>query len=219
MYINSRSPAYFEYHPLSTTSAMASLLEMIGPFARNRKGSPWEIPAKATSVAAIMWSRIAAVSTTLGLLDGAITPASEHTAPLNIARAPYGDTTISDAGLFSKLEDEVTYARPTLRKEPWLYFVLTIQPSLTLLELGLTLMFHSTLIDKGFGLISILSGVSRSSLDVLRGASLSGRLKQNVKLIMEPKHQELRGFIEYNIRPANERGAHNGKLQKKATYD
>lgn len=80
-------------------------------------------------------------------------------------------------------------------------------------------MFHSTPIDQGFGLISILSGMSRSSLNVLRGSSLSGRLTQSVKLIMEPKHQESRSFIEYNIRLANERGAHNGKLQKKVIYD
>lgn len=199
---------------------MASLLEIIGPFAKeNRTGSPWEIPSMAISVAAMMWSRIAAVSTTLGLLDEAITPGSEHPPPLEIARARYGDTTNSDAGLFYKLEDEVIYARPTLRKEPWLYFVLAIQPALTLLVLGLTLMFHSTPIDRGFGLISILSGVSRSSLDVLRGSSLSGKLTQDVKLIMEPKHQEPRGFIGYNIRPANEGGAHNGKLRKKIIYD
>ena len=146
-------------------------------------------------------------------------PCFETRCSLDTARARYGDTTISDAGLFYKLEDEVIYARPTLRKEPWLYFVLAIQPALTFLVLGLTLMFHSTPIDKGFGLISILSGVSRSSLDVLRGSSLSGRLNQDVKLIMEPKHQEPGGFIEYNIRPANERGAHNGKLQKKVIYD
>ena len=176
---------------------MASLLEIIGPFAKNRTGSPWEVPSMATSVAAMMWSRIAAVSTTLGLLNEAITPASEHTAPSDIARARYGDTTNSDAGLFYKLEDTVIYARPTLRKEPSLYFVLAIQPALTLLVIGLTLMFHSTPIDKGFGLISILSGVSRSSLDVLKGSSLSGRLTQDVKLIMEPKHQKPRSFIEY----------------------
>lgn len=194
---------------------MASLLEIIGPFSKNRTGSPWEISSMATSVAAMMWSRIAAVSTSFGLLN----EGSGHIAPSDIARVHYGDTTISDAGLFYKLEDEVIWARPTLRKEPWLYFVLAIQPALTLLVFGLTLMFHSTPIDEGFGLISILSGMSRSSLDVLRGSSLSGKLTQDVKLIMEPKHQESRGFIEYNIRPANERGAHNGKLQKKVIYD
>ena len=199
---------------------MASLLEIIGPFAaENRTGSPWEIPSMATSVAAMMWSRIAAVSTTLGLLDQAISPTSEHMAPLDIARARYGDTTNSDAGLFYKLEDQVIYARPTLRKEPWLYFVLAIQPALTLLVLGLTFLFHSTPIDKGFGLISILSGVSHSSLDVLKGSSLSGRLTQDVKLIVEPKHQEPRGVIEYNIRPASGRDARNGKLQTKVIYD
>lgn len=191
---------------------MASLLETIGPFSKNRTGSPWEIPSMATSIAAMMWSRIAAVSTAFGLLD-------EDIAPSDIARVRYGGTTISDAGLFYKLEDEVIWARSTLRKEPWLYFVLALQPALTLLVFGLTLMFHSTPIDEGFGLISILSGMSRSSLDVLRGSSLSGKLTQDVKLIIKPKHQESRGFIEYNVRPANERGAHNGKLQKKVIYD
>lgn len=194
---------------------MASLLEIIGPFSKNRTGSPWEIPSMATSVAAMMWSRIAAVSTTFGLLN----EGSGHIAPSDIARVRYGDTTISDAGLFYKLEDEVIWARSTLRKEPWLYFVLAIQPALILLVIGMTLMFHSTPIDEGFGLISILSGMSRSNLDVLRGSSLSGRLTQNVKLIMEPKHQESRGYIKYHIRPANERGAHNGKLQKTVIYD
>lgn len=193
---------------------MASLLEIIGPFL-NRTGSPWEISSMATSVAAMMWSRIAAVSTIFGLLD----ESSGHVAPSDIARLQYGDTTISDAGLFYKLEDEVIWFRSTLRKEPWLYFVLAIQPALTLFVFGMTLMFYSTPIDKGFGLISILSGMSRSSLDVLRGSSLSGRLTQDVKLIMEPKHQLSRSFIEYNIRPANERGAHNGKLQKTVIYD
>lgn len=66
---------------------MASLLEMIGPFSKNRTGSPWEIPSMATSVAAMMWSRIAAVSTTFGLLD----EGSGHITPSDIAQVRYGD--------------------------------------------------------------------------------------------------------------------------------
>lgn len=73
-------------------------------------------------------------------------------------------------------------------------------------------MFHLISIDKGFDLISILFGVNRSNLNVLRGSSLFGKLTQDVKLIMKPKHQEPRSFIEYNIRLANENDAHNGRL-------
>jgi hypothetical protein len=45
-----------------------------------------------------------------------------------------------------------------------------------------SMLMMSTPIDRGFGLISILAGIERNSLSVLKGASLSGELRGDARL-------------------------------------
>lgn len=50
------------------------------------------------------------------------------------------------------------------------------------------MLLYSTPIGNSFGIVSILSGVDRSSLDLLKGAGFSGELRDPVKLCISPKH-------------------------------
>jgi hypothetical protein len=63
-----------------------------------------------------------------------------------------------------------------------LYVVLCLQPILTLLMFLLALLFHSTPIHQGFGLVAILAGVDRDSLGIVQGAALSGELVKPVTI-------------------------------------
>ena len=85
--------------------------------------------------------------------------------------------------------------------------------------LGLKLTFHSVPLDKGFGLISILSGVERGSLDTLAGAALSGELQKAVRLVIRPVQDREKGMVEYRVATAPQTGLlRNGKLVSKVVY-
>ncbi|KAL8786499.1 MAG: hypothetical protein Q9213_002726 [Squamulea squamosa] len=188
---------------------MPSLVEILGPFATTRNNSEWTSPYMATSLAAMVWSKIAAVNS----------PISEHKnfiPPDELARL-----TAEEAGLVYPVNDTAVYIRPTLRKSGLLYFILAVQPLLIIVILMLTASaFHSTPLDKGFGLISILSGIDRRSLDVLAGAALSGELAENVKLVMRPIRDNEKGAVEYYVAtPSPPTSAtQNGRLSPEIIY-
>ncbi|KAL8669790.1 MAG: hypothetical protein Q9168_005636 [Polycauliona sp. 1 TL-2023] len=167
---------------------MPSLVELLGPFTSSRKNSEWENPYVAISMAAMLWSRITATHN----------PANEtryFAAPKELADLPF-----PVAGLIYRGQDKAKYIRPTLKKSRLLYFILAVQPMLIFLILGLSAsVFRSTPLDKGFGLISILSGIDHQSLDTLSGAALSGKLVGKVKLVMRPVKGEHGDTIEYRI--------------------
>ena len=79
---------------------------------------------------------------------------------------------LEDIGITYPVRDTVTYFRPTRKKSGLLYGALALQTILTITALLLTTMFHSMPLDKGFGLISILS----SSLNYLELISLDSTL-------------------------------------------
>ncbi|KAL8837030.1 MAG: hypothetical protein Q9170_002684 [Blastenia crenularia] len=149
---------------------MSSLVELLGPFATTRNQSVWTGLSIATGVAAMVWSRIISLYSPLSEKDDDV--------PVEIKRL-----TLKDAGLIHPVNDTAKHIHPTLRKPGLLYFLLTIQP----------------LLNKDFGLISILSGVDRDSLNILAGAALSGQLKKNVKLVMRPFQDDKKGGVEYLI--------------------
>ncbi|CAO1605979.1 hypothetical protein XANCAGTX0491_009479 [Xanthoria calcicola] len=184
---------------------MSSLVELLAPFVTTRNNSKWTSPYMATGVAAMLWSRISVVNSPLSQDKSFITPKK-------LARL-----TPEEAGLVYPLNDAVFYRRPTLRKSGLLYFVLGIQPLLVVSILILIAsVFHSTPLDKGFGLISILSGIDRRSLDVLAGAALSGELKKRVKLVMRPVANDQKGAMVYYV-TASSRIA-NGELVPAIPY-
>ena len=167
---------------------MPSLVEFVGPFATSRNNSAWESPHLAISIAAMVWSRITAMHS----------PTSQERffeAPKELA-----DLNFEEAGLIYPGINKAKYIRPTLKKSFLLYFILALQPLLILFILSLTAsIFYSTPVDKGFGLISILSGIDRESLDILSGAALSGELAKSVKLVLRTVKDDQRDAIEYHV--------------------
>jgi hypothetical protein len=193
---------------------MSSLMEFLGPFATTRNQSAWAGPYFATATAAMLWSRIAALDTAPLANDQPLVDPQWRYSTGN-----YGyNFTNEEVGLIYPVNDSVIYIRPTLRKSGMLYAVLSIQPLLLVIMLGLSIMFHSTPLDKGFGLISILAGIDRGSLDTLAGAALSGELREDVKLVISPLQEAEKGSIEYYVMPSSEGHTRNGTLVSGIVY-
>ncbi|KAL8690539.1 MAG: hypothetical protein Q9218_004037 [Villophora microphyllina] len=189
---------------------MPSLVEFLGQFATSRNTSMWTSSYTATGLAAMVWSRISVLNS----------PMSEN--EINY-KAPkeLGHLTGTEAGLAYPVKDTAQHIRPTLRKSGLLYLLLAIQPLLILLMLGLTAtVFHSTPLSKGFGLVSIMSGIDRDSLDHLAGATLSGQLSKSLKLVMRPAHDDHKDVIEYHVvvPSARERSMGSEKLATNTIY-
>jgi hypothetical protein len=174
---------------------MSFLMEFLGPFATTRNQSAWKSPYLATATASMLWSRIAAIDTApLALNQPLISPQWSQSA------ANFGhDFTVEQVGLIYLINDSVAYIRPTLKKSPFLFAVFAFQPIMILIILGVPVLLHTTPIDKGFGLMSILSGIDRGSLDGLSGAALSGELTEDVKFIIHPFQDSEKGSVEYCI--------------------
>ena len=109
----------------------------------------------------------------------------------------------------------------TLHRDRWsLYLVLAIQPILLLASFMGRRALYSTPVSNGFGLIALLAGVSRDSLDVLRGAAFSGKLTKPVRIRILTKDQDdgwLRSReanIEYEL---DSKGGHD-RIEKGRTY-
>ena len=109
----------------------------------------------------------------------------------------------------------------TLHRDRWsLYLVLAIQPMLLLTSFLGRRALYSAPVSNGFGLIALLAGVSRDSLDVLRGAAFSGRLTKPVRIRISTNDQDdgwLRNReanIEYELAS---QGRHD-RVEKGRTY-
>ena len=199
-----------------------SLIETLAPFsgggARGNQSS-WMNPSMATSVAAMLWARIVTINI----------PKSFNSAEVDMSA--YAWTTESNTNLtyrdidlyypINQTAQSIFYIRPTLQKSGKLYLVFAIQPLLIVIVLGLTGLFHSVPLSKGFGLVSILSGANRETLDILAGASLSGELTQPVKLTMLPMQSGERSQnseIEYQTKVLSKAPDRNGKLVRNIKY-
>ena len=109
----------------------------------------------------------------------------------------------------------------TLHRDRWpLYLVLAVQPILLLAAyLGRTALY-CTPVSNGFGLITLLAGVSRESLGVLRGAAFSGRLAKPVRIRILTGSQDDGGSssreadIEYEL---DSKGRHD-RIEKGKMY-
>jgi hypothetical protein len=124
-----------------------------------RNSSSWRVPAFLTSVATSYWARW------LFMFPGATQEG------------------LWDSELNYPATDEYIVSTATTLDATWLLFVLlAAQPFLTLFMFLASRMLYSTPIGNGFGLVAILSGIERTSLDILAGAGLSGTLETPVKL-------------------------------------
>lgn len=191
---------------------MSSLVEFLGPFATTRNNSVWTGRYFATATATMLYSRIT-------MRDSASNAARPDDWDLR-----FKGRTISDLGLIYPVNETATYTRPTLRRSGALYFVLAIQPVLTVLVLILLAAWHSTPVGKNFGLISILSGTDRRNLDLLHGAALSGELAKRVQLVLRPGSVDGKSNIRYDYRELDSalagghRDTRGGKLDSGMVY-
>ena len=95
----------------------------------------------------------------------------------------------------------------TLQRHRWsLYLVLAVQPILLLASLLGRMLLYSTPGLNKFGLVSLLAGVSRDSLDLLRGAAFSGKLRRPVRIRIlkvdrddEGPHGHREASIDYEL--------------------
>ena len=188
---------------------MNSLVELLGPFATTRNQSQWTGRYFATGMSAMLWSRIT-------IKDSISNPER----PDDWQRM-FGDFTDEDLGLIYPVNDSVIYTRPAIRKSSTLYFVLILQPTLTIVVLILLAVLHSTPVGKNFGLVTILSGIDHEKLDILHGAALSGDLAKKVQLIMQPKENNGTKSIRYLCQELDStvgKGANKGKLTSGMVY-
>jgi len=170
------------------------LAESIGLFATERNESAWSDPAMTTTVATMLWSSAVGLNGPGNLLNQSTSRTYGELEGRNI--------TLQEAGILYPLKEVITSTRRTLVKSGWLYFVLTVQPLLTLATIFASMLMVSTPIDRGFGLISILAGIERNSLGLLGGASLSGKLRGDVRLRIDST--KLGDTVEYTISSSEE---------------
>jgi hypothetical protein len=78
----------------------------------------------------------------------------------------------------SKLSLEVL----TLRSVGTLYIVLLVHPVIAIIAFLTIVILYETPVTRGFGMVSVLAGIDRSSLDLLAGAAFSGKLDRYVEL-------------------------------------
>ncbi|KAH9243233.1 hypothetical protein K456DRAFT_28566 [Colletotrichum gloeosporioides 23] len=204
---------------------MPSLIEMLTDFCGSTMGdfrgnqSHWMMPYMSISVATMLWSRITTLQQTTTFDSETFNISSEGLLTENDTALTHGEGGVIYA--VGKDDQIISYNRPTLQKSPWLYLVLGVQPALLLIILALIALFHSVPLGKGFGLISILSGIQSQSLNKLRGASLSGELKQPIKLAMIPNQDNDAGsnFIQYELVTSSKGMQRNGRLARNTVYD
>ncbi|KAK2740213.1 hypothetical protein CKAH01_18606 [Colletotrichum kahawae] len=216
-----------QYRTLALKSwYMPSLIEMMTTFSGTNitnkyrsSQSHWMRPYMTVSVANMLWSRLSSVELTL---TNAPFDAETFNKSSIAWRAKNGtNITHEDAGMMYAVDEDdqlILFNRPTLQKSFWLYLVLAIQPALLLVILGMIALFHSFPLSKGFGLISILSGIESRSLNSLGGASLSGELVRPVKLVMIPSQGSETSSIQYHIATSSKEIQGNERLARNVVY-
>ena len=80
--------------------------------------------------------------------------------------------------------DTSTWTMQTVHKSWILYSIMSIQPIIIVVILVVRAVLYSSPVTEGFGIITLLAGLSPDSANVLRGATLTGKLSQVVKVQM-----------------------------------
>lgn len=136
--------------------AMPVLTETLRQY-KTPSDSLWMIPSFTTSLATMYWARL-------------------------VQMFPYNSTTMTSIQdlYYPPKNQTIISTNATLRADWALYIVLCLQPTLTVLMFAWAILFHSCPVQKGFGLVAILAGVDRESLEIVHGAALSGELTRPV---------------------------------------
>lgn len=162
--------------------------------------NPGNVDVVVPAVGAALWARITSLN---GLADN---PSHTENAQLEYA-----------ANLF-----QVSVQSPALRQHWDLYSILLLYPVLTaVIVLLRATLYFSTPVDQGFGIVALLSGVEKSGLECLRGASLSGQttLPVPIRIVVElgsgAGNESTTSRIRYLV---GEKGNH-GKVRKNIMYE
>ena len=133
---------------------------------------PWLIPSYTTVVASMYWSRM--------------------TAKIGYYNWPNKDPSMPDFRVILVNNSEIYYTPkdetfilhvPVISQRSWLlYFILAFQPGLCVMIFLIGFILYDSPLDNNFGMIPILAGVWTSTLPLLKGASISGRLKKPLPL-------------------------------------
>lgn len=179
--ITNNSLGFVEYY-------MPTLSEFLGPFAKKRNTSEWLLPTFTTTVAAMYWSRMSILNGyySWGWEDNLLKPDDPYHA--------------QKSQVYYHVPDTIVSTRITMDPSWVLYLVLAIQPVFATLFFLTALTFYQTPLDGGFGIVAVLAGVTEESLKLLRGASLSGRLSEPVKMqitVTKPIAEEALPEVKY----------------------
>ena len=150
---------------------MTLLSEYLGRFTKeSRKTSPWFMPASCTVFASMYWSRVTSFNVKTLWGDSTTTDGAPST----------GRSLPADLGY--QVSDIVVSSRRTMNPSLLLYVVLAVFPALTALLFICGLVLRNLPIDSGFGMIALLAGVRKETLQILKGASTSGKLKNPIRV-------------------------------------
>ncbi|MCJ1390475.1 hypothetical protein MMC18_003334 [Xylographa bjoerkii] len=200
---------YYDNCQLSLVDNLGrGLADNLGAFATNRNQSHWRVPTHAAIIASAYQSIVAAGQGYVPVQEDG--PIWEY---WNVTNS-YNETYIS--------QEHLQLETPTLRALGGLYFVLALQPVLTIVAFcGVIRLFHSP-IARTFGLVSVMAGIERESLKLLLGAGFSGELKQSVGLEIKvsPKSPEAEdggrvGKVKYRIGKSGMKG----KVRHRRVYE
>lgn len=179
----------------STTPYYADTLPVLATWlirhspAQSQSQSPWLLPSLTTSVASMFWARIIYMNPTNKVYPEMYYPPASET---------------------------IRSTRLTLKADWGMYLTLCIHPVLCTVMLLSICFCYKTPIGKGFGLISVLSGIRGDNLDQLRGAGLSGTLTRTVPIrIIVKDSSRSHPRIQYSLGDALEA---TGELDIKETY-
>lgn len=197
---------------------MGSLSGLLLPFnddSGSRNSSRWIRPYMAVSTAGVIWSRLVSLVGAARMFNS-----SESLQQHANTKFPWFDFTWQKLGILYPNEDMVTYVRPTLEKFAWLYLILSIQTLLTVFMLVVSILLYSTPISQNFGLISILSGLSRPSVPVIAGAGLSGKLGQEIQLNIRPvtAQENAVQMLDYQLLAPSKDFKNTARLSRNSLY-
>ena len=187
----------------SGLGALSVLVHSIGSGFADRRQSPWLRPAFTVAISTSYWSRFA--------YDFAYNSAETRSTP----------------EIYYPPTDELIVSSTTTLDANWLlYVVLSLQPILTLLMVLFAMFLHYTPIQNGFGIVAILAGVDRGSLDIVQGAGLSGKLAKPVVMdiaVRKPEkgasHHQFGSGLEHMLYILGSRRSRNTtKLEKDKKY-
>ncbi|KAF4956545.1 hypothetical protein FSARC_11547 [Fusarium sarcochroum] len=138
----------------------------MGSFGESRPNSPWEVPSAAMASLAVWTGRWKHLLPSPG--DNLNTMPPKFIAEFR----------------YKPKNEKFELVRHVVRASPLLYVIFAIQPFLSTMIFLMTMCFYSTPISTNFGLTTILASIKPSSLKLLSGAGLSGKLKQRIHLTM-----------------------------------